>query len=253
MRATQGRLFWPLAVAVCILAFYFVANSQTFQSCVTPIKDPHAEMQRRASETQKSHIVEGISDYERCAIKFVVDQNATITALSTLLLAFITVGLVLVGREQSVTVRAQLRAYVFVADVEIKGIGTPKVEAAILIRNTGQTPAYDVTMSTAARAFNVPGEIAFAPTPVGPDSSRFVFGPDGLGRRNIPLHTLIGEPGAIAALRAGNGILYVHGEILYKDAFGAARHTRFRHAIGGANLWPEDNKMTVCPEGNEAN
>jgi hypothetical protein len=148
--------------------------------------------------------------------------------------------------------RKQLRAYVFVADVEIFGAGTDKAQAAVLIRNTGQTPAHNVTVSTKACAFNFPGEVTFEPTPVGPDSSRFVFGPDSLGRRNIPLHTIIGTPRAVTALKAGNGVLYVYGEILYKDVFGKGRRTQFRHVIGGSTGWLSDNKMFVCPDGNEA-
>jgi hypothetical protein len=141
------------------------------------------------------------------------------------------------------TARRQLRAYVFVAQVEIVDVGTDNVNAAVIIRNRGQTPAYDVTVSTGANAFNVPGNVTFTPTPVGPDSSRFVLGPDGLGRRNISLHSIIGASGA----------LYVWGEILYKDAFGEDQYTRFRHMIGGGTAgWPSDYLMTVCPEGNEA-
>ena len=150
------------------------------------------------------------------------------------------------------TASRQLRAYVFVADAEITDIGTDSIQAVVTIKNTGQTPAYDVTLSTKAVAFNIPGKVIFEPTPVGPDSSRFVFGPDATGRRNIPLHTILGEPSAIAALRERRGVLYVYGEILYKDAFKKDRYMRFRHMIGGSSGWPSDNKMTVCPEGNKA-
>jgi hypothetical protein len=144
--------------------------------------------------------------------------------------------------------KRQLRAYVFVAEVEIIGIGTDAVRAAVTIRNTGQTPAYDVTVSTAANA----DVTTFSPTPVGPDSSRFVLGPDGLGRRDISLHSIIGTPSALAAITNGNSALYVWGEILYRDAFGKRRHTRFRHMNRGVANWPSDNKMTVCPKGNDA-
>ena len=150
------------------------------------------------------------------------------------------------------TAERQLRAYVFVAESEIRNVGTNLIQAAVTIRNTGQTPAYDVTMSTKARAFNVPGEVVFEPTPISPDSSRFVFGPGAIGRRDIQLHTILGEPNAITALHDGLGVLFVYGEILYNDAFNRRQRTRFRHMIGGSAGWPSDNKMIVCTEGNDA-
>ena len=150
------------------------------------------------------------------------------------------------------TAKRQLRAYVFVGEAAIIHAGTNMVEAAIKVKNFGQTPAYDVTISTAARAFNIPGDIiAFAPTPVGPDSSRFVFGPGAEGRYSISLHTLIGEPEAMVGLKAGEGALYVYGEIRYRDTFKRQVVAQFRFVIGGSVGWPSDNRMVVCQEGNE--
>lgn len=180
----------------------------------------------------------------------------TLLAAFTFLLFIATVALYwatrsLVKRADD-TAKRQLRAYVFVADVQIINIDTNAVQAAITIRNTGQTPAYSVTVSTKARAFNIPGEIVFETTPVGPDSNRLVFGPDGLACRNIPLHTILDCKEAVAALKSGKGVLYIYGEILYKDTFGESRYTRFRHMIGGSVSWPSDNRMPLCPDGNEA-
>jgi hypothetical protein len=145
--------------------------------------------------------------------------------------AFVSVWLVLFqlldARKSS---KRQLRAYVFVAEVEVIGMDTNEARAAITIRNTGQTPAYDVTISTRAAAFSIAEVPAFEPASVGIDSSRFVFGPDGHGRRDIPLHPFFGDSSAFkGAVRA----LYVWGEILYRDAFGKPQYTRFRHVIGG--------------------
>ncbi len=138
------------------------------------------------------------------------------------------------------------------SETDAKCTGTDQVQAAVVIRNTGQTPAHDVTVSSTAQTWDITQTATFGPTPVGPDFSRFVFGPPGFGRRNIRLHTLIGDPRAVVALKAGTGVLYVYGEILYRDAFGYNHHTSFRHMIGGSVGWPDDNKMPVCPEGNEA-
>jgi hypothetical protein len=150
------------------------------------------------------------------------------------------------------TAERQLRAYVFVAGVEITNVGTNDIQAVITIRNTGKTPAYKVTISTKARAFNIQDDIVLEDTPVGSDSSRFVFGPDGLGQRNIPLRDIFTCSEAITTIREGGGILYIYGKILYEDAFKKNQSTQFNFNIGGTNGWPNDNKMFVSPEGNEA-
>jgi len=150
------------------------------------------------------------------------------------------------------TARRQLRAYVFVAEVKIEAPDGPEPRADITIRNTGGTPAYKVTVSAAASAANFPpGKTIFEETPTGPESSRFVFGPDGMGRRSIPLKTLLG-PGAMASLRGETGALYVYGQIRYVDAFDEPQTTDFRFMIGGDDGWPSSDLMVVCPEGNEA-
>jgi len=150
------------------------------------------------------------------------------------------------------TTQKQLRAYVFAFDADVFDAGTDSVRASIAIKNSGQTPAYDVKVSIAANAFYVTDDITFHPTPVGPDTKTFVFGPGGSGRRDIPLRPIIGEPASVSTVKDGNGALYVWGEILYTDTFGKDQYTRFRFMIGGKDGWPDDNKMFLCSNGNEA-
>ena len=208
---------------------------------------PERTQEERADQAAERH---DKADTDRWLVRL-----TAILAVATALLVIATGFLwnatkQLVGGAED-TAKRQLRAYVFVGEAEIIHAGTNMVEAAIKIKNFGQTPAYDVTISTAAQAFNIPGDIAFAPTPVGPDSSRFVFGPGAEGRHSIPLHTLIGEPEAMSGLKAGEGALYVYGEIRYRDTFRRQVGTRFRFVIGGTVGWPSDNRMVVCQEGNE--
>ena len=83
-------------------------------------------------------------------------HNAIITALATVLLAIITLGLVWSGVQQHKTTRAQLRAYLSVI------IGTAvyqerdknfRFEAKPAIVNNGQTPAYNVRYRIKADIF----------------------------------------------------------------------------------------------------
>jgi hypothetical protein len=179
-----------------------------------------------------------------------ITATATVfIAIFTVVLGIGTVFLVSDGRKHS---RRQLRAYVLVIQAKIIDPDGPNPTAELMIRNTGQTPAYDVTVSTAANTANVPpGRTEFDPTPVTPDSSRFVFGPNGTGKKDIPLSTFL-NANSMPGLRSGVGVLHVWGTILYVDAFKNDRWTHFRFMIGGANGWPSSDLMVICHEGNDA-
>src|SRR2546430_15101291 len=71
------------------------------------------------------------------------DYGVAIAALATVLLTFVTGGLVWVGYIQLRTTRAQLRAYAFVESAHIEGvaIGQPS-RAYVTIKNFGQTSAF---------------------------------------------------------------------------------------------------------------
>jgi hypothetical protein len=190
-------------------------------------------------------------------------RHAFVTATATIVVAFFTFTLWRAtnrlwdaGERQlrylSETAERQLRAYVFVVQIKVTDPDSQHPQAEVVIRNTGQTPAHDTIVSSAANVYNFPPPTTvFDPTPVGPASSRFVFGPDGLGHKHIPLKTLLNEV-VMRGMRDGQCILYVWGEVLYKDVFGKSQYTKFRFMIGGESAWPETNLMVVCPEGNEA-
>jgi hypothetical protein len=145
-----------------------------------------------------------------------------------------------------------LRAYVFVTQVKVIDPDSDRPTAEILIKNTGQTPAYNVTVAAAANRENFPpGIVTFAPTPVGQDTSRFVLGPDGLGVHTVSLTTLL-DKRVMQGMRDGHAALYVWGEIFYTDAFKKSWFTRLRFMIGGSGEWPSSNLMMVCAEGNDA-
>jgi hypothetical protein len=124
------------------------------------------------------------------------------------------------------TTRQQLRAYLFVSRAEIVDLemGTPIVQ--VDIKNTGQTPAYNVTHIWRC------GSYAYPLTEKLP-----------LPRQGEPIAWAHLGPGAVmqvhrtAEPRLTNGVsaeltnrplaFYVYGEIVYRDAFHKRRFTRY--------------------------
>lgn len=122
----------------------------------------------------------------------------------------------------------------------------------IFIKNTGQTPAYDVRHW---------GNICFrefplkAPLPA--RDPKFPPVPLILGREIMATKLLfIPQPLSakeIADLRAGTGAVYVYGEITYQDTFGKNWYTHYRlmyHPYGGAIGVSTD--LSFVESGNEA-
>jgi hypothetical protein len=166
--------------------------------------------------------------------------------------------------------KRQLRAYVVqemgaivnVAD-PIPAVGLVPTEARLShpewgpiirlqIKNTGQTPALEVT-NWAAICFReyplvseLPGrnpQLRPMPSILGagiPSTKTLFFGPPLTAQQ-------------ITDLRAGTGAIYFHGEIQYRDIFNKTHFTRYRgmhHVMGGAIGVSTD--LTFTEGGNEA-
>jgi hypothetical protein len=125
--------------------------------------------------------------------------------------------------------------------------------AELRIKNAGQTPAYKVRHwgDMCVREYPLTGTLAEVgrtgkPMPM-------VLGPGIFSTKNFRNIPPLNE-GQKADLRSGRGAIYIHGEILYEDAFGKERSTRYRfihNSITGLVGLTTD--MTFCEEGNEAN
>lgn len=148
------------------------------------------------------------------------------------------------------TARRQLRAYVFVDRAEITSIDSGDAPiATIVIKNSGQTPAYGLTQV---------GGIAIGESfdtlthPIGPHGiSKTSLSPGGITQHfNSAPGPLSTEEKSV--LHAGTKTLWVYGEVHYKDAFGMERFTNYRFMIGG-HAGVRSNRMAICEEGNEAN
>jgi hypothetical protein len=121
------------------------------------------------------------------------------------------------------------------------------------IKNSGQTPAYDVRHwgNILFREFPLKSDLPTRDSKIIPTAC--VLGPGISSTKfNYLFHPLTAKE--VADLRAGNGAVYVYGEITYKDTFGKSWYTRYRlmhHASGGAIGVSTD--LSFCESGNEAN
>jgi hypothetical protein len=155
--------------------------------------------------------------------------NGLITAIATVLLAVITCGLVLLGRDQSRTSRAELRAYLSVTigaaifqDDRLRFEGKPTVV------NNGQTPAYNVrysirseilTESIAANyIFTAPPDTPRSQSSIGPRENRLMSG----------VLSYRVQDGEVADIKYGKGkCLWTWGVVYYDDVFGKTHFTQF--------------------------
>ncbi|MBV8140244.1 MAG: hypothetical protein JO121_32090, partial [Deltaproteobacteria bacterium] len=145
--------------------------------------------------------------------------------------------------------KRQLRAYMFIDRVDFI-IRAPQIHAVIHLKNSGQTPAYDlsawVQMSTQA------SNESFVMMPKTSETfpmSRAIIGPGTTvrpaGRVDIPAN----NPAVIPAVEHGEAKAYAWGEVQYRDAFDQPWCLEFRLE----NLRAEDGSwgMQTTPEGNK--
>ena len=145
------------------------------------------------------------------------------------------------------TAQRQLRAYVSVALAEIIDLKAGFTPVAHLrVKNSGQTPAYDLT---AIGGIAMGESFDKLPSPTGPSAmSRSTLHAsaitDQFHRTPRPL-----TPDEMAALVAGTITLWVYGEFRYRDTFTIQRFTKYRFQVGGT-AGVHGNNMTICEEGN---
>jgi hypothetical protein len=231
------------ALLVGLAVFVWVESySSSFQNCVSQEGTKPASNQ---SAEQKNPLAVIARSYARCTERFADRHNSFITALATILLAVITLGLILGGIDQQRTTRAQSRAYLMsVVGSQFRqgGVRGLKFEFRPVVLNTGQTPAYDVQVASkilflssdeaAAFDFRLPRARGASVMTLGPRQDRFI-------------HTIFDRTLSKAELREykkNNKRLYVFGTLFYRDAFRARRYTHFCYSINwwskrGPPLW----------------
>ena len=161
--------------------------------------------------------------------QFLSGYSDLVTALSTAFLVIVTLMLVNLGRDQSQTTRAQLRAYVSISagDPEMHTFVDGNIGIHLKIKNTGATPAYNVrqivTVDIFPTVLSAPLEdhsekIPPAGSTVGPNSEVYVF-----ARHARPL-----TDEDAASLTSQEDIFYIYGKVLYEDVFKVEQTTNFR-------------------------
>jgi hypothetical protein len=126
----------------------------------------------------------------------------------------------------------QLRAYVFPEQANLvwQGTGKPTV-AEIVIKNSGQTPAYRLSTATTVLVSDRPLQTDLR-VPAMP-SNRTVVPPAGSYALSVAMdQPLTGDQ--LKAIQKGSQAVYAIGEVAYEDAFGECRMTRYRFFYSGA-------------------
>jgi hypothetical protein len=148
------------------------------------------------------------------------------------------------------TAERQLRAYVDIVSGQILDFGKPgNVKLRLVIKNSGQTPAYNLSQWTSVGADDIPPKTGFA-GPNLPVSHVSTLAPGGF-------HTVLQEYGPlteshIAKIKDDKAAIWTWGCVDYRDAFGHPRKTLFRLLYSGPGTTNPPGGMRVDREGNSS-
>jgi hypothetical protein len=163
--------------------------------------------------------------------------------LATCGLWWATRGLV---RSAERTAERQLRAYVFARAQPIRKNGL-RWECDIELKNSGQTPAYRVTVDTRGAILPQPPDEAFFVIAETPNTGS-IFSMPSDGAYNVMQKAVITEDD-VNEIRLGKKAWYVFGEIRYRDAFNRAQNSKFRFCHDKSMI--DTTRMFATTAGNE--
>jgi hypothetical protein len=150
---------------------------------------------------------------------------------------------------------AQTRAYVSIEGSEVSNFGNGvRPSVTTVIKNTGQTPAYDLKVHTMIGIGPLPypgGALPDMPPP-DPLGSTSNLGP-GVQRRNTVTKDNPVTDQEFIDICEGREAIFVIGRVEYSDAFGIARFTNFFFLYSQRSVIRGDGGMETCVDGNEAN
>jgi hypothetical protein len=187
------------------------------------------------------------------------DPLAAFTAILTIATIGLAFGVLFQIKDARASSERQLRAYVFISGARVVNAteGDGPLEAHVVVKNFGQTPAYKLV--------NVNGFALdrYPPPPtlnlVVPEEQFRMFGrsKSDLGptqsedaRQAVDRPPLSEEERR--ALAHGALVIYVYGEIRYQDAFGRDQWTKYRLMLGGPAGVRPGGRLAPCEDGNEA-
>lgn len=159
------------------------------------------------------------------------------------------------------TAQRQLRAYLCVSESLVKFTGEADerhLEAQLYLHNGGQTPAYDVCGWVHALIREYPLGDALPPAPPELRKAVGIIPPHD---KHIIIAKLSVPDFLLPSVENPWSALYVHGEVVYKDAFKEPRYLKYRLIYGGPNgarktldsKGVEVGLLSMDTEGNEGN
>jgi hypothetical protein len=151
--------------------------------------------------------------------------------------------------------RRQLRAYVFPDQATLLWAGTAKPTAAeIVIKNSGQTPAYRFSTVSVIVVTDYPlrQNLPIPPIP----ANHTVIPPSGTYVVSVGMEKPL-TADQLKAIQKGTQAIYAYGEIAYADAFNECRLTQYQFYYTGAGGDPgshiglsyldQGNTESPCP------
>jgi hypothetical protein len=234
LKGCKGR--WIVAAVVLILL-----------AAALSLAPFYAEIcEKNAYTGQKECSAHQIAVFSIIYVGQVLELHAgAITGVATAILAFITWRLVTLGKEQSNTSRAELRAYLSVvvggAVYQERARGL-KFEAKPVILNNGKTPAYNVRYRARAEVltdsvsktfvFTAPPDTPHSQASIGPQENRIL---------SAVLDHFVAD-NEIQDIKSGNGkALWVWGIVHYDDVFKCPRFTQFCQRLA----WLPDDRNVI--------
>ena len=184
------------------------------------------------------------------------EKIATVVAVATVLQFIALVVTIWIQRS---TAKRQSRAYVFPDNINIwdgTTVKPPDLSKTniplinMLIKNLGQTPAYDVR-SVAMLKIIEPDNIRNVKLPALTGASLNNIGPNGAISKNFWFDRAL-TPNEIVDVSSGAKHIYLIGRIEYRDAFKQKRFTNFRMSYNG-NFPAPVMLFTFSESGNESN
>jgi hypothetical protein len=198
------------------------ANTEAIQSILSAVTN----IQQQQAEEQK----EGASDkQETIKVEWWLIWVAVVQAIAL----FLTIlAIMRQTRILKDTAQRQLRAYVCVSSVLLKFPKPNVPEIQVCLKNSGQTPAYNVRGWIHMWIEEYPLRIVLPQPPADFQKSRQVMGPDCactfVNVKDPPISVQ-----SLPLLGTTKGTIFGYGEVQYKDAFDIERYTKYRFIYGG--------------------
>ena len=251
--------YWIFAAIILAIPIYVVLTSDSFNYCVDH-QGKYPATQGEQDQSSSLPIAGKVAIAISCMGSYSNINGVAITAIATLLLTFVTAGLVYTAYLQIRTGRVQLRAYVYpeAADLfETTLINPPIPERAnipfvqIAWKNTGQTPASNVILWSHMEVIEPINEDKLVVPPL--VNRNFTnLGSGGTGSKSFYFYRPLTQS-EMSDVFAGVKAIYLYGRIQYKDIFGDDWHTNFRLNYSG-HFPPKSIPATfsICENGNDA-